>query len=66
MKKNSKNGKLGSTWLLGFKKKNSASFVGVSITGTATYMEVIRPSSESLFEENNIFNSLFMRKGIIF
>lgn len=66
LRKNSKNGKLGYTCAVGFKKQYANSFVGVPITGTVTPVEGIRPGYESLFEENNIFNSLFMRMGIIF
>lgn len=66
IRKNLKNTKLGFTCSVGFKKQYADSFVGEPITGTAPPVEGIRPGYQSLFEENNIFNSLFIRFGINF
>lgn len=66
LRKNSKNGKLAYTWAVGFKKQYADSFVGVPTTGSAPPLEGIRPGYDSIYEENNIFNSLFIRWGIIF
>ncbi|WP_041779440.1 hypothetical protein [Belliella baltica] len=66
LRKSSKKGNLAFTWTLGFKKQFADSFVGLPITGTVIPVEGIRPGYQSLFEENIIFNSLFIRWGIIF